>query len=144
MEKWVPQVRAAADHFRAETILDYGCGKAVLSEHMVNVRNYDPAVEKYSTRPEPADLVVCSDVLEHIEPDCLDAVLDDLVRVTLKGIFFTVSTVPANKHFEDGRNAHVLVRPMEWWFPVLMERWKFIQAVVFRKDRGFQMVMVPK
>jgi hypothetical protein len=79
------------------------------------VFSYDPAVEGIDEEPDPADLVVCTDVLEHIEPDCLDDVLADISRCTLKVAMLTVCTVPAAKHLPDGRNAHLIVENSRWW-----------------------------
>ena len=53
----------------------------------IDYRPYDPAFPEYG-EPRGADLVCCIDVLEHIEPDLLDNVLDDLARITLKHGFF--------------------------------------------------------
>ncbi len=63
---------------------------------------YDPAVAGKDLPPEPADLVVCTDVLEHIEPDCLDDVLSDLARLTKKVLLVNISTRPAVKVLADG------------------------------------------
>jgi hypothetical protein len=60
--------------------------------------------------------------MEHIEPECVDAVLDDLQRLTKRYILMTISTQPANKTLADGRNTHVTVRPADWWVPKLMSR----------------------
>ena len=49
----------------------------------------------------------------------LDAVLADLNRVTKRCIFLTVATGPAVKVLDDGRNAHLIQQPMEWWLPKL-------------------------
>src|SRR5689334_20409854 len=66
-----------------DTVLDYGCGKRTLEQAMdYPIINYDPAIPGCDSIPDPADIVYCGDVLEHIEPDKLDAVLADLVRVT--------------------------------------------------------------
>jgi hypothetical protein len=62
-------------------------------------------------------------VLEHIEPELLDNVLDDLKRCALKGVFLTINMRPAYKTLADGRNAHLIQKPIEWWLPKLMERW---------------------
>ncbi len=72
-----------ANAIGTEDILDYGCGKGTLGQCMnIAIKEYDPCIEGKDTPPEPADLVVCTDVLEHIEPDFLDDVLDDLRRLT--------------------------------------------------------------
>jgi len=123
--KWAAQVQDIARAVDAKTILDYGCGKGSLGRALSHllVMNYDPAMPGLDATPDPADLVVCTDVLEHIEPDCLNAVLDDLKRCALKAIFMTVATRPAKKFLPDGRNAHLIQEPLRWWLPKIVERW---------------------
>ena len=97
-------------------VLDYGCGKAELNLSLpFDVKCYDPAIYKYRDAPEPADLVFCTDVLEHIEPEQLDAVIADLVRVTKRLGVFAIHIGPAKKTLPDGRNAHLIQRPGKWW-----------------------------
>jgi len=86
--------------------------------------------------PEPHDLVCCIDVLEHIEPECLEDVLDDLVRVTLKNLFVNVSTSLAIQILPDGRNAHLIVEPCRWWMEKLWDRFGLISLTIGTK--GFQ------
>lgn len=119
-----PQIRELAKAMNAQSILDYGSGKGTLADalHDFNVINYDPAFPQWAAVPEPADLVVCGDVLEHIEPEYLDAVLDDLVRVTRKCLWATIATRPAVKTLPDGRNTHLIQEPMQFWLPKLWGR----------------------
>ena len=113
--KLAKQVREIARKIGAHTILDYGCGKRTLERDLgYAINNYDPAIPGCDATPDPADLVVCCDVLEHIEPECLDAVLDDLQRVTKNTIMFLIDTQAAQKHLADGRNAHAIIEEPEW------------------------------
>jgi hypothetical protein len=123
-----------------KSILDYGCGKqtlsAMLGRHLrpgVEWVDYDPCIEGLDEAPRPADFVICTDVLEHIEPDCLDAVLDDIARLTLKAAYFWVATRSARKHLPDGGNAHLIIEPYTWWLPKL---WKRQRLVWFRNQKG--------
>jgi hypothetical protein len=50
-------------------------------------------------------------------------VLDDLLMLTGKWGFFTVHTGPAKKVLSDGRNAHLIQKPAEWWLPKITQRW---------------------
>ena len=131
---WYPHISQFAKLLNASSILDYGCGKGQLGKSLSAwvVKGYDPAIPGRDDAPEPADLVVCTDVLEHIEPECLDAVMDDLKRLTIKGIFLTVALHPASKFLEDGRNAHLIQQKSEWWLPKIQARWdmRFFQAQV--------------
>jgi 2-polyprenyl-3-methyl-5-hydroxy-6-metoxy-1,4-benzoquinol methylase len=105
-------------------ILDYGCGKAVLAEKLgpaYRVTNYDPCIEGLDTPPEPHDVVMCTDVMEHVEPEFIMPVLKDIRRLTREFAFFVVSTEPAQKVLEDGRNAHISLHPPKWWLERMEE-----------------------
>lgn len=126
--EYAPIVSQICNKLKVEHLLDYGCGKGRLFEHLkadhkMTLQAYDPAVEQYSSPPIPAEMVACIDVLEHIEPDLLDNVLDDLERLTESVGFFSVSTGPAVKILPDGRNAHLIQQDAEWWLPKFMDRW---------------------
>lgn len=116
-----------------ETILDYGCGKQTLARALPEMRiiGYDPGMPGLQDTPRPADLVTCMDVLEHIEPVYLDDVLDDLQRVTKRVVFLVVGTAPAFQILPDGRNAHLIIEPFQWWLPKLMERFDVVSMTVY-------------
>lgn len=96
-------------------ILDYGCGKMTLEEALgFKIKNYDPAVEGFEIA-EAAEVVVCTDVLEHIEPEFLEEVLKDLRRLAKKFCYMTIASRPAKKFLEDGRNAHLIQKDYIWW-----------------------------
>jgi hypothetical protein len=98
------------------SVLDYGCGKGMLAAALpYPIWEYDPAIEGKDSLPRPADLVISTDVLEHIEPDHLGAVLLDMRRVTRKMGYFVIHTGPASKTLPDGRNTHLIQRGEAWW-----------------------------
>lgn len=104
------------EHYETTDILDYGCGKRTLEVALgFSIANYDPALEGWDKAPEPHDIVICTDVLEHIEPDCLEDVLKDIRRCTKKACFLVVATRAAEKTLADGRNAHLIQQPYDWW-----------------------------
>lgn len=109
-----------------KSLLDYGCGKQSLKFSLpeLNVIGYDPAIEGLDTAPEPSELVVCTDVLEHIEPELIDDVLNDISRLTIRNAFLVISTRPANKTLPDGRNAHLIQKPISWWAEKLEKRFR--------------------
>lgn len=106
---------------RVEKLLDYGAGKCTLSNKLphIVVRNYDPCIPALADPPEPHFFVVCTDVLEHIEPDCLDAVLQDLQRLTEGFLFATIAITPAEKTLPDGRNTHLIVEDEYFWMAAM-------------------------
>lgn len=112
-----------AKNLDTRDILDYGCGKALLQKGIpFPIQNYDPCMPEYARRPITADLVVCTDVLEHIEHDCLKAVLDDITTLTGKLLFLNVACRPAKKTLPDGRNAHLIQETPNWWLSWLLPR----------------------
>jgi 2-polyprenyl-3-methyl-5-hydroxy-6-metoxy-1,4-benzoquinol methylase len=145
---FAPLVAQVVRANKVRQVLDYGAGKGRLAESLpghlkepVTVTPYDPAIEAWSATPQPADMVACIDVLEHIEPDHLDAVLDDLKRVTQRIGIFTISTGPAVRVLPDGRNAHLIQQPASWWLPRLMARFELI--AFNRMEQGFWVIVEP-
>jgi hypothetical protein len=130
------------DRLEINHLLDYGCGsnlsltQTLKPQRKFTYQGYDPGVQKYSKDPVQAEMVVCCDVLEHIEPQYLEDVLDHLEELTQVVLFATVHTGPAAKTLPDGRNAHLIQRPMEWWLPKFWERFS-IQTVQVEGPQGF-------
>ena len=129
---FAPMVSNLINKIGITDMLDYGAGKGNLAksitpDHEVTVHHYDPGVKIWSDAPDSAQFVTCIDVLEHIEPEHLDDVLDDLKRVTEFYGFFSIHTGPAVKVLSDGRNAHLIQEPPSWWLPKLMERFELLQ-----------------
>ena len=103
--------------------LDYGTGKGKLLDylkqklkHPIHVEGYDPAIEKFNEKPAKAfDIVTCLDVLEHIEIDTIDNVLNEIKSYTRYFCYLVIDLQPAVKTLSDGRNAHILLAPADWW-----------------------------
>jgi hypothetical protein len=105
-------------------------------DHRVTYQAYDPGVPRYAKPALPAEMVACIDVLEHIEPDLIDNVLDDLARLAEGVVFLSIDTGPAMKTLSDGRNAHLIQQPMSWWLPKLWSRWD-LQTVQVTQEHAF-------
>lgn len=145
---YAPIVAQVIDGLRPRSIADYGAGKRNLAKALRELNRtgfdyfpYDPAFPDYGP-PRPADLVCCIDVLEHVEPEYLDAVLADLQRIVLRIGFLTVHTGPAVKHLPDGRNAHLIQKPASWWLPHLCRRFEIVQLQ--RVEGGFWLLVEPQ
>jgi hypothetical protein len=143
---FAPVVSRIINDYKVQELLDYGAGKGRLAEsldvdHDITVQQYDPAIPEFSAEALESEMVACIDVLEHIEPELLDNVLDDLKRVTRSIGLFTVATEEAMKTLNDGRNAHLIVEPASWWLPKIMERWDL--HTFQRRDDGFMVLVRP-
>ena len=129
---YAPIVDKVIQSNQVKEILDYGAGKCRLRDSLtssVKYTPYEPSNPLWADKPEPCEMVVCIDVLEHIEPECLDDVLDDLQRLVIKYGFFTIHTGPAQKVLPDGRNAHLTQEPLSWWNEKLESRFTMIKQL---------------
>lgn len=113
---------------RSKEVLDYGCGAGNLGKSLkvimpdVIVHNYEPGIPQYSHPPAPCKIVACIDVLEHVEPECLESVLNDLERVIEGYAVITVSCHLAMRVLNNGWNAHICIKTPQEWLEILRER----------------------
>lgn len=126
--KWAPVVSELAASYQARSVLDYGCGQGSLAQALrplwepasplfsFGMAEYDPAIAGKDEPPAVSfDLVVCTDVLEHIESEKIYAVLNHIASLSGRLLFAVISLVPTSKTLSDGRQAHILLRSVEWW-----------------------------
>lgn len=125
IEPYIPKIGQLILESGARTLLDYGCGGAEQytkkrwhEPWLIMPTLYDPAVLAFRAKPAGRfDGVICTDVLEHVPIAELAGVVADLVGYARMWCFISVCCRPArrNKNLPDGRNAHVTLRPEEWW-----------------------------
>jgi len=120
LKRYLPQIEEVIKEHNIDTnsILDYGCGKSLYHPKGWNATRYDPAVPHFEVKPEKGkkfDLVICTDVLEHIPETSLPTIIDELFSYSSKYVFATAATKPAGKVLPNGMNAHATVKPKEWW-----------------------------
>lgn len=118
---WAPRVAKLMWNHGYTSLLDYGCGRSGLAaavkrewpayppEGRYAFSEYDPATMPGT--PSPADLVTNIDVLEHVEADCLNAVVADIYRCMNKAGLITISLRNARKNSKTHPNVH----PRHWW-----------------------------
>lgn len=116
-----------------KSLLDYGAGKCTLAKEMqlldcnLKIISYEPTNPNLIEKA-PCDLVVCLDVLEHVEPNLLDNVLDDISGLTKQIAFFSIPTGPASAILQDGRNAHLIQEDLNFWLKKIIPRWSIVSA----------------
>ena len=112
------------------TLLDYGAGHGSLARWFykhnipVDLREYEPGRPEAAHQPEPAQLVVCLDVMEHVEPEYVDTVLDHIHSLAQCMVYFNIALQPAGRLLPDGRNAHLTIESADWWKRKLRKRWR--------------------
>lgn len=122
---------------RCESLLDYGSGQGRTVRKLVtefgipqeSIVEYEPGIpEKSSVPSSPADLVICTDVLEHVEPELIDDVLSHLLGLIGKVGFITIGLTKANRVLSDGRNAHLIVEKPKWWREKIEQHVEIVSA----------------
>lgn len=148
---YADKVVKMVEEFGINSILDYGCGKgdllkAVSKKVKVDVMNYDPAMKKFEQFPigDGYELVTCTDVLEHIEPECLLEVVTDISELATKLAFFVIHTGPAVHHLPDGRNAHLIQKPIDWWIDVLEAFFHTSEPIAHGDKVTYEVLCMPK
>lgn len=122
LRKHMDEINEIIEEEGIDTLLDYGCGGAchVGSYKASSVSLYDPYNEKYEKKPTGTfEMVVCTDVLEHVIPEDIFDVVADIISYAEKVVYLSIATYPASKKFKDGTNVHLLVRSQDWWDQLL-------------------------
>lgn len=123
-------IRKVVKEYGVQTVLDFGsgAGDAYRSPHKIHhewglrrasVFLHDPSFREHEALPPAGklfDLVVCSDVLEHIPEAEVDTFINTLFGYARKVVWASVCCRPARKTFPGTEtNLHVTVQPLDWW-----------------------------
>jgi hypothetical protein len=110
-----------------KSILDFGCGKGSLVSTLQKqypdktIFGYDPGNNQFKNLIHgKVDLLISTDVLEHVEPEFLDATLLTL-KDKSKFFYHLIALSPSKVILPDGRNAHLIIQSKDWWIT------KFVQ-----------------
>ena len=114
-----------------QSVLDYGCGQSRLYSKITGpdiIDRYDPAISGIDHIPrDHYDLVICTDVMEHIPEEEVDNVLRELKSLG-DTVYIVISCDLAAEILPNGENAHCTVRPPIWWIKKLREHWPEFKA----------------
>ncbi len=123
-----------------KSLLDYGCGQSNLvfmlrdaldpdNTESVTAYKYEPAIKELSSLPvEKADLVLNTDVLEHIPNEDLEPVIKKILSISGNALF-VISNKEAKEILPDGTNAHCSVHPPEWWRELIEKQAGFAKLI---------------
>ena len=64
-------------------------------------------------------MVVCCDVLEHIEPQHLDETISAIFERAEKYVYITICCIKSQAEFPDGQNLHLSIHPPSFWLAKL-------------------------
>jgi hypothetical protein len=148
---FAPIVAEIINKANIKSLSDYGAGKKNLLLGLNNngIKDieyfpYDPAFPEYGG-PVASQLVCCIDVLEHIEPELIDNVIQDLAGIVTNLGYFSIHMGPAKKILADGRNAHLIQKPCSWWLAKIVKHFEIVQLMSHRiMGNGIWMIVSPK
>lgn len=115
-------------------IVDYGCGtgkgslklreltecEIIQTDFTTNSRNENAKDFKFiqcdltKEIPISGDYGFCTDVMEHIEPENVEATIKNIMGSSPL-VFFQISTVPDRMGAIIGQQLHLTVKPHKWW-----------------------------
>lgn len=141
--KKAPYILPYVQLLKARTVIDYGCGQSRLAELISErcgskVTRYDPAIPACDECPKgPFDLLISIDVLEHVPEDTIDGVLAATAELSDKAIII-IDTRASSTTLPDGRNAHLTLRPAQWWRDRLAHHYRDVRPIwVQRRPASF-------
>ncbi len=133
LPKHTAAIAELIDQHGAQTLLDYGAGKAgsycpakdsenepALRNHPawpgVSVHCYDPGYAPFNRLDTgPFDGVISTDVVEHAAPFDVAWILDEMFARASAFVYVVAACYPAKKSLPGGRNAHTTLQPPHWW-----------------------------
>ena len=143
-----------------ETLLDYGCGKGhpytdkfrtvpdsgfldtPIHEFwgIKDITLYDPGEEEHNKLPTGVyDIVVNTDVLEHVPYQDLAWVIKEILNYSTNVVFLNICCLPAMKHFLNGENVHVSLYPVEEWLQFIARisvDYPYLTIYVYADDKN--------
>lgn len=148
-EQLVPLFLAQARPRKGASVIDFGCGTgraglmlAVLGGLNVTMVDFvsncldDDVREMLTTQahtlrflkadlekplPCAAEYGICTDVMEHVREDKVDAVLNNILQSS-QHVFFSISTVDDSCGALINEPLHLTVRPFAWWLEQFNKR----------------------
>lgn len=139
--KYIDEFLPHCRKLQCVSLLDYGCGQNTVKNHLATlapdivVTSYDPAIPQHAEAPVPAQFVICTDVMEHVEVRYVPNVLEHICSLTLAGAYFNIALVKAKRNLPDGTNAHITLYPWNWWMSHLKSLpWRVTDHAVGKKS----------
>ncbi len=144
--KFIDEIAVFIEWLNPSRVLDYGCGKGALISALsarypgIEFLGFDPAVPGRETLPQGRfDLVINTDVLEHIPEASLPTVIETISKLT-DHAYFNLHHALAKTVLPNGQNAHCTVKPPEWYH-TLMRRY-FASVTPLKGRRAYLSVVI--
>jgi len=116
--RWRLGISTLITKYNVNSIIDFGAGKKTLEKsmgHEISIQSYDPAFDGLNPNLTEADLLVCTHVLEHVEPKYLQSTLDYLSSLANKAFLLVMDNGISGKILPDGTESNLIQKDMGWW-----------------------------
>ena len=128
----VNEISLFINYLKPKNILDYGCGNGVLLKLLkhkytkINIDGYDPAIKEFSVIPKNHyDMIINTDVLEHIPKSDIGDVVNHIKSLS-NNVFFCLHHGKAYTILPNGENAHITIKPKEWYHNLMKKYFDII------------------
>lgn len=138
--KYVDEIANYIRTNKCSKILDFGCGVGLLKKHLleraIEIDEYDPAIkEKSIIYKNNYDLIITTDVLEHLYENEIEFVIKEMLLLNPKFMLHIISTRKAISVLPDGTNAHKTIKQGNWWRDVIKKYTNF-QVKLYEKPNS--------
>ncbi|MFN3880266.1 MAG: methyltransferase domain-containing protein [Nitrincola lacisaponensis] len=120
LDKNYDYIKSILSFLKPKNFIDFGCGKGVLADTLskdfsIHSFKYDPAIPKFANTPTGEfDVLINTDVLEHIPETDLDSVINHMRSLSSIAII-VVHLALSQEILPNGENAHCTIKsPSEW------------------------------
>ncbi len=139
--EFINEISIFIDYLQPKTVLDFGCGTGELLNELVmkfpniNFIGYDPAIPGKDELPAGKfDLVINTDVLEHVPEYEIPALLEKISKLS-SNVYFNLHHALAKTILPNGENAHCTVKPPEWYHALMSNYFEHITPLKGRRKK---------
>lgn len=143
-----PIVSELINNNKFSSVLEYGAHNtdlvtSLVLDHEITLRCFDPAITQFTRRPEPAQMLVCIDFIEKVEPNFLENTLKDIASLTEQLALFVIQCGPAQNEYSDGRDINLIQDPLSLWLNRILDHFELDHLLKLEDDR-YLLLLFPK
>jgi 2-polyprenyl-3-methyl-5-hydroxy-6-metoxy-1,4-benzoquinol methylase len=147
--KWIPMRDTVVTMDKNMSIVDLGCGRGFylrqlhsLGHKILGVEQSTTCCNKYlqdiphinlpladflSSNKDAYDLVISTDVLEHIHPDDIDGIISGISKLSNKALLGITNS--SDRDPLNGTELHLCIHDVLWWTQLLSKHYKKVTLI---------------
>jgi 2-polyprenyl-3-methyl-5-hydroxy-6-metoxy-1,4-benzoquinol methylase len=142
-----PIIARVIEVFAPRTVVDLGCGqghylrklkqdfdidvtgvevsRVCCETYLAGLKHVNEDIYTFLKTPARFDLLLCTDVLEHIAEDEIDAILFEAARMAPVALY----GIANHSDVQAGIELHLTAKPVEWWLERLSRNYVEVRAI---------------